>query len=80
MSASFPGSGSACTFRRVTRRALLALSLMAAASGAWSFTVTPAPATGFQSNLTVTATDIAGNVSTSPPAGVVVGTGVAAGP
>ena len=46
-----------------------------AANGSWSFTVTPNPTAGFSTNLTVTATDLAGNISGSQSAGVVVGTG-----
>ena len=46
----------------------------ATAAGAWAFTVTPNPTSGFSSNLTVTSSDLAGNVSGGQSVGVVVGT------
>ncbi len=52
-------------------------TVTAAANGAWSFTVTPNPTSNFSSQLTVTATDLAGNVSAGQSAGVLVGTAAA---
>ena len=49
---------------------------IASATGAWSVTVTPNPTSSFSEVLTITATDVAGNVSTGQLTGLVVGNGV----
>ena len=49
---------------------------IASATGAWSVTVIPNPTSSFSEVLTITATDVAGNVSTGQLTGLVVGNGV----
>jgi Ca2+-binding RTX toxin-like protein len=50
---------------------------IAAADGAWSFTLTPGTPTNILSTLTATATDLAGNVSPGRAIGLIVGTAAA---
>ena len=50
-------------------------TVIAAAGGSWSLAITPATTANFLSNLSVTATDVAGNLSAGQPMGLIVGTG-----